>query len=101
MPDQVAREPREHVLKTWPAPFEAIADGRKRFEFRRDDRGFRTGDLLVLKEWDPEADPSGLGGSFTGRIIRAKVSYISRGPLWGIPEGYVVMSIVKEAKENG
>jgi hypothetical protein len=92
MPDQEAREPQEHPLKTWPAPFAAIMEGRKRHEFRRDDRGFRTGDTLVLKEWDPAGDPE-LGGAFTGRKCRVRVTYISRGPMWGIPDGYVVMSI--------
>lgn len=30
----------EHTLKCWPNSYDAIADGRKRFEWRRDDRGF-------------------------------------------------------------
>lgn len=38
----------EHVLKTLPDYFDAVARGEKTFEVRRDDRGFQKGDILVL-----------------------------------------------------
>jgi hypothetical protein len=78
---------RKHELKTWPEPFEAVWDERKRFEFRRDDRGFGVGDVLLLREFDPATQ------SYTGRSISALVLYISRGPDFGIPDGHVVMSL--------
>lgn len=87
---------REHSLKIWPEPFEAIIDGRKRFEFRQDDRGFAVGDTLRLSEWDP----SPLGSrayppcGYTGRRLTVRVTYLARGQ-WGIPDGYVVMSIAR------
>lgn len=77
-----------HSLKTWPAPFEALQEGRKRFEFRRDDRGYEVGHWLYLYRWDPdgpnEPDPD---------AVMAEVTYIARGPAFGIPEGFCVMSI--------
>jgi hypothetical protein len=42
-----------HELKCWPEYFHAIRSGRKKFELRKDDRGFAIGDLLVLREFIP------------------------------------------------
>lgn len=83
-----------HELKTHPAPFVAVLYGRKRFEFRRDDRDppFALDDLLLLREWYPDGQR---GPFFTGRAITVRVTYLLRGPEYGIPEGYVCMSILK------
>lgn len=111
-----------HELKTWPEPFAETLGWRKHFEFRRDDRGFELGNLLVLKEWRPRREWEGgtpyppgfapdLGphtadwakqppGEYTGREVRRRVWYIARGPDWGIPEGFVVMSLQAEAHRN-
>jgi hypothetical protein len=40
-----------HDLKCWPEPFAAILSGEKRHEIRRDDRGFKVGDVLRLREY--------------------------------------------------
>ena len=39
---------KEHYLKVWPQFFDAIAEGRKPFEYRLNDRDFNTGDVLIL-----------------------------------------------------
>lgn len=45
-----------HVKKCHPEPFRAVVDGRKPFEWRREDDGrFEVGDMLILLEWDPHA----------------------------------------------
>lgn len=41
-------------LKTWPEQFAAIVDGSKTFEWRRDDRAYRVGAWLHLREFIPE-----------------------------------------------
>lgn len=88
---------KEHVLKCWPEPFMGIVSGDKVHEFRVDDRGFEVGDVLVLREWTPawlKDEPDHFyGGTFTGHQVRRRVTYLSRGPDFGIPKGYVVMSL--------
>lgn len=87
---------REHVLKTWPEPFQAIVEGYKAFEVRKDDRGFAVGDTLVLKEWDPRPYNEGRAHppvGFTGRWLRCTVQYLVPGGSWGLPEGLCVMSL--------
>ena len=76
-----------HRLKAWPASYEPVFQGDKRTEWRRDDRGFEVGDVLVLEEFDPETQ------TLTGRKMYREITHILRGPDFGVPEGYVVMSI--------
>lgn len=86
----------EHTLKTWPNAFDAISDGRKRFEWRRDDRGFEVGDVLVLRKWDPAARVYVQGmdqsGTWQPKELRVRVTYILRG-MFGVPDGFCVMSV--------
>lgn len=68
-----------HCLKTWPEHFGALVSGKKTFEVRQDDRGFRVGDLLVLQEYDPAK------GAYTGEMISKEVSMSSPGEASGSP----------------
>lgn len=81
---------KTHELKTWPGPFEAMWQEQKRFEVRRDDRGFEVGDRLHLREWNPATS------DYTGRELRdVVVRYILRGDVavgFGVQPGYCVMS---------
>ncbi len=80
-------EPREHDLKTWPAYYRGLEEGTKTFEVRYDDRDYKVGDVLSLREWSPE-----LG--YTGRAMRRRVSYVLSGDEYaGIVEDYVVMGL--------
>jgi len=91
---------RIHELKTWPEPFQALVDGRKTFEYRKDDRGFAVGDELLLQEWDPAKPKRFLGdygggtihGDYTGRKAVATITY-RLGSEFGVPEGYCVLSV--------
>jgi hypothetical protein len=85
-------QPARHILKTWPEPFAALSDGSKTFEYRKDDRGYRMGDMLVLRKWDPTLETTLPLDSTPAELIRW-VTYIVRGPGFGIPDGYCVMSV--------
>lgn len=77
---------RVHYLKTWPDFFAAIVDGNKRFEVRKNDRGFAVGDTLVLREYS-------LLNGYTGRESRWLIGYMLTGPQFGIEAGYSVLSL--------
>jgi hypothetical protein len=77
----------QHALKCWPIPFQAMLDGIKPYEIRRNDRPFRVGDSLLLREWTPQT------GEYTGRSLTREVTYISGPSEWGLPDDLVVMGI--------
>lgn len=88
-----------HELKTCPEPFGEIVAGTKTFEYRRnDDRHFRQGDLLVLKEWDPATR------QYTGNEVTARVGLVIcgyDGETFGIPKDYAVLSITRLWSSDG
>lgn len=87
-----------HELKCWPEFFNCVADGTKTFELRRDDRGFRVGDILVLREYKPKSSASQIA-VYTGRILRKRISYLMSGPAFGLAPDWVCMSLADEAHE--
>lgn len=78
-----------HGLKIWPEYFSAVKEGIKTFEYRLNDRNYKVGDTLVLKEYLSESK------EYTGREVLVVVTYILP-----IQDNYVIMS-VKPMKENG
>ena len=77
----------EHELKTWSSFYQAISDGFKKFEIRKNDRDFKVGDVLVLREYQPMQE------RYTGKSIKVRVEYILNGENFGIHIDYCVMSI--------
>lgn len=78
----------KHNLKTWPKEFGAILSGDKRFDLRKNDRGYEVGDILNQQEFDPDTN------NYSGREREVKVLYIMRddNPLMHL-DGHVIMSI--------
>lgn len=80
----------DHELKVAPPYIHAISSGEKKFEVRRDDRGFQRGDVLWLREYNAKK----IGSSrYTGNEEYVRVDWILTGGQFGIEPGYVVMSI--------
>lgn len=78
-----------HTLKILTKYYDDVAEYRKAFELRRDDRGYKVGDILVLREYDPELD------EFTGRVMVRNIGYILRDCLeYGLAEGYCIIGLI-------
>ncbi len=77
----------KHLLKILPEYFEEVVKGTKTFEVRKNDRGFKIGDVLILAEYSISIQ------SFTGRVIEKKVTHILKGGSFGINKDFVVMSL--------
>lgn len=80
------RSARKHSLKTWPEYFRTVLTGEKGFELRENDRDFRVGDFLELREWDPALK------IYTGNVIVVLVTYLIQGE-FGLKENYCAMAI--------
>ena len=80
------KERREHDLKIVSEMFDAVLNQDKKAEFRKDDRGFAVGDVLLLREIDED-------GEYTGNFLRRRITHILRAPWSGFPEGYAMLSI--------
>jgi hypothetical protein len=76
-----------HELKTDTDYFGLLIGGLKSFEVRRDDRGFKAGDVLILREYDP------VKKNYTGRVCTRQVNYILRLEELGFIGNYCVMAI--------
>jgi hypothetical protein len=76
-----------HELKTWIEYFEEVFMGNKTFVVRKNDRDFKKGDTLILKEWDNFRE------TFTGRELARTVTYVFEGGSFGLEKGFVVMAI--------
>lgn len=75
-----------HELKTDPVHFEDVKACRKTFELRRDDRDFRVGDTLILREFDRATQ------AYSGRIEMRMIGHILRGTEHLAP-GYCALSL--------
>lgn len=99
-PASTERESVTHELKTWPDYFEKILSGEKNFEVRKNDRGFKTGDTLVLKEWVLKGFEGNTKlGNYTGREIVKTAGYILSDPSsnFGLMGDTVVISLIDPA----
>ncbi|MEI6796561.1 MAG: DUF3850 domain-containing protein [Methanomassiliicoccales archaeon] len=74
----------EHSLKLDTAFFQAVLEGVKTFELRKNDRGFAVGDDMVLHEWKQ--------GTYTGRSTPVRITYLLQD-YQGLEEGFAILGI--------
>ena len=75
---------KHHYLKVHPEPFHALVSGRKTAEVRVNDRDYKCGDTVTLREYVPEED------SYTDNFVYTTITHIQEG--YGLPVGIVVLS---------
>lgn len=73
----------DHELKILPMYFQAVWEGVKKFEARKNDRNFKVGDIVLLREWD---------GEYTGSALVVRITYILED-FEGLVKGYCVFGI--------
>lgn len=82
-------ETKHHELKTFLDNYRSICSGKKKFDVRRNDRGFRIGDTITFIEGWMQS------GDFieTGRKVEAVITYIDTFGLMD-PNHDVILSIL-------
>lgn len=90
----------EHTLKVQAPYFDALLDGSKTFEVRRNDRAYQRGDRIHLVEWvvSDRLKVLGLPNEWpTGRGVWREVTFVYSGdPRWGgIEPGHVVLGLAE------
>lgn len=75
-----------HELKITPSYFEDVVHNRKKFEVRKNDRGYNLDDYLCLREYDTEYQ------AYSGREVVVKIIYMLEDFV-GLKENYVVLGI--------
>jgi len=79
---------RIHIIKALSQYFRATRNGKKPFEVRLNDRDYRIGDMLKIRESDEQ-------GYFLGRTIICRINYIlNLDVLAGLEDSnYVVLGL--------
>lgn len=93
--------PRTHKLKTQHDYWEAVLSGDKRFEVRKNDRGFQSGDIVILEKLKPgiyaeyeydHGDQNGFNRKPLALTFR--IGWMLTGGQFGVEPGYVVFGLV-------
>ena len=78
------RKAKEVYKKILPEYYEAVVDGKKRFELRKDEDDILPNDSLILNEWT--------GERYTGRQYSVTVRYVLRDvPEYGLMPGFCII----------
>jgi hypothetical protein len=79
---------RLHELKIWPHFYEEVIAKIKTYEVRVNDRAFKVGDFLLLREWDNEHN------FYTGRSCQARIIHMTDSSHWYmIPNHLAILGI--------
>lgn len=78
-----------HQIRLGTSFFEDVRKGKKTFELRKNDQGYKKGDILEMMEFED--------GRNTGRSIKVLVTYILED-YTGLEDGYCIMAIAQVMK---
>lgn len=84
LPSERGTEHKWHEVKIAASYYDDVASGKKRFELRKNDRGYKEGDSLKMLEFKD--------GKHTGRTIDADIIYMLE-EYTGLQEGYCILGI--------
>jgi hypothetical protein len=88
-------QPKLHELKTQRKYFCDVSCGEKNFEVRNNDRNFKKGDLVILREWED--------GIYLGHEIFLQITYVLDDPAY-CKDGFVVFgfdsTVFKSTRER-
>ena len=85
-----------HELKTDPNVFDDVVADTKTFEIRKDDRCYERGDYLYLRQtryFGSQMKDEGKPLEYTGQVAMVRVLGVMRGPVYGLADGWCIMSI--------
>lgn len=83
------QEKKVHDVKLGTTFFDDVKTGRKTFELRKNDRGYKEGDTIVLHEYKD--------GTTTGRTITKKIVYMLED-FTGLEDGYCILGLAEAAE---
>ncbi|WP_405382697.1 ParB/RepB/Spo0J family partition protein [Phascolarctobacterium sp.] len=80
---------KTHYIRLAATNYDDVASGKKAFELLKNDRDYKTGDLLEMSEFKD--------GRNTGRVITAEIVYMLEG-YTGLTDGYCILGtkVIKE-----
>ena len=86
------QEKKVHDVKLGTTFFDDVKTGCKTFELRKNDRGYKEGDIIVMHEYKD--------GTTTGRTIEKKIVYMLED-FTGLEDGYCILGLgeVKAGEE--
>lgn len=84
------QEKKVHDVKLGTTFFDDVKSGRKTFELRKNDRGYKEGDTIVMHEYKD--------GTTTGRTITKRIVYMLED-FTGLEDGYCILGL-GEAEET-
>ena len=82
--DKIENKIKVHTVKIAKMYYEDVKSGKKSFELRKNDRGYKQGDILRMLEYAE--------GEWTGREMVVEVTYLLEDYA-GLEEGYCIMAL--------
>lgn len=83
------RLPIYHYVKCLPEFFnrlDVVSGGPKNFEIRKNDRGYKVGDLVTLMEWSPE-------NGYSGESVTVTIKWLMKDcPEFGLLNGFCIFN---------